>query len=63
MTTLKEFFADKEFTWGFVRKHKVGGSQTVRFKKPRLMSENTIQTDDVFVGVRLKDLKTPDSKN
>jgi hypothetical protein len=58
MTTLKEFFADKEFVWGFVRKHKVAGSQKVRFKKPRFMSEDTTQNDDVFVGVRLKDLTT-----
>jgi hypothetical protein len=50
MTTLKEFFAGKEFVWEFVRKHKVAGSQKVRFKK------SDSKNDDVFVGVRLKSL-------
>jgi len=37
MMTLKEkishLFADEKFEWGFIRKHKVAGSQPVRFKK------------------------------
>ena len=54
--TLKEkilnIFADEEFVWGFVRKHKVAGSQPVRFKKVNS------EIADVVVGVRLKDLAT-----
>ena len=55
MTTLKEFFADETFAWGFIRKHKVKGSQPVRFKKSILKSEPSLK-QDVFIGVRLKDL-------
>ena len=56
MMTLKEkishLFADEKFEWGFIRKHKVAGSQPVRFKKVNS------EIADVVVGVRLKDLAT-----